>query len=175
MLKKQHVPYVIGLSGLVFFDQISKIWVLNWAREVLGGGAPDLSQGILLEKALSFFNWVFVWNQGVSFGLLNNTNVAAAQPYLLSGFAGLVAIFLCIWFLRTQQTVQKIALTLLISGAIGNMIDRLMFGAVIDFLDFHYAGYHWPAFNVADIAITLGATLFVWHGLRDGPKSPKKN
>lgn len=176
MLKKTlNIPYLIGILEIIIFDQLSKIWALDWARNALGDVMPALSQGILLEKTLPFFNWVFVWNQGVSFGLLNDTNVATAQPYLLSGFAGLVSIFFCTWIFKTQKIGQKIALMLLISGAIGNIIDRLRFGAVIDFLDFHYAGYHWPAFNVADIALTLGAMIFIWHGLHDAPKNSKKN
>ena len=175
MLKKHNLFYLIGSASIVALDQISKIWALNWARHILSGETPSLSQGILLEKVLPFFNWVFVWNQGVSFGFLNYPNVADIQSYLLAGFAGLVSIIFGIWFFKSQQRNQKIALLLIISGAIGNIIDRLQFGAVIDFLDFHYASYHWPAFNIADISLTFGAILFVWHGLRDGHKNSKKD
>ncbi|MBX9811401.1 MAG: signal peptidase II, partial [Burkholderiales bacterium] len=69
-----------------------------------------------------------------------------------------------------QQALFCLALSLVLAGALGNVIDRILFGAVVDFLDFHAYGYHWPAFNVADSAITCGAALLIWDGFR-----PRKN
>jgi signal peptidase II len=111
----------------------------------------------------SFFNLVLVWNRGVSFGLFNEAG--AAGPWVLSGLAIAVVLGLLYWLRQADGRVTVAALGLVIGGALGNVIDRFRFGAVIDFLDVHMAGYHWPAFNVADAAICVGAGLLLLDGL----------
>ena len=110
-----------------------------------------------------FFNLVMVWNRGVSFGMLNSAGALA--PWLLAGLALAVVIGLLVWLRRTEHWLIAIGLGLVIGGALGNVVDRLRYGAVVDFLDFHAAGYHWPAFNVADAAICIGAAVIVVDGL----------
>lgn len=106
-----------------------------------------------------FFNLVLVWNRGVSFGLLTGTGGVA--PWLLVLMALAIAAFLAVWLWRERHLLARLALWLVLAGAVGNVIDRLRFGAVVDFLDFHLSGYHWPAFNVADSAIVIGAGLLL--------------
>ncbi len=113
-----------------------------------------------------FFNVVLVWNRGVSFGMLGG--LGAAAPWLLIGLALAVAGVLMVWLWRETRLLTGLALGMVIGGAIGNAIDRVRFGAVVDFLDFHLSGYHWPAFNVADSAIVVGAGLLILDGLRAG-------
>jgi signal peptidase II len=110
-----------------------------------------------------FFNLVMVWNRGVSFGMLDG--VGALAPWLLPGLAVVVVIALLFWLRRSEHALMAIGLGLVIGGALGNVIDRLRYGAVVDFLDFHLAGYHWPAFNVADAGICVGAGLILVDGL----------
>jgi signal peptidase II len=110
-----------------------------------------------------FLNLVMVWNRGVSFGMLNSAGALA--PWLLSGLALAVVIGLLVWLRRTEHWLNAIGIGLVIGGALGNVVDRLRYGAVVDFLDFHAAGYHWPAFNVADAAICIGAGVIVLDGL----------
>jgi signal peptidase II len=110
-----------------------------------------------------FFNLVLVWNRGVSFGMLDA--LGAVAPWLLSGLALAVVIALLFWLRRSEHAVMAIGLGLVIGGALGNVIDRLRYGAVVDFLDFHLAGWHWPAFNLADAGICVGAGLIVVDGL----------
>jgi signal peptidase II len=110
-----------------------------------------------------FFNLVLVWNRGVSFGMLDA--LGAVAPWLLSGLAVAVVIALLLWLRRSEHAVMAIGLGLVIGGALGNVIDRLRYGAVVDFLDFHLAGWHWPAFNLADAGICVGAGLIVVDGL----------
>ena len=110
-----------------------------------------------------FFNLVLVWNRGVSFGMLDA--LGAVAPWLLSGLALAVVIALLLWLRRSEHAVMAIGLGLVIGGALGNVIDRLRYGAVVDFLDFHLAGWHWPAFNLADAGICVGAGLIVVDGL----------
>lgn len=113
-------------------------------------------------EVTSFFNLVLVWNRGVSFGLLNRAGAAA--PWLLIGLSLAIVALLLYWFRRERRPLPRLALWLVLAGALGNVVDRLRFGAVVDFLDFHVAGYHWPAFNVADSAIVVGALLLLADG-----------
>ena len=137
---------------LLASDQLSK-WV---ALDLLDLAARPIT-------VTPFFNLVMVWNRGVSFGMLDS--LGAFAPWLLSGLALAVVIGLLFWLKRSEHAMTAIGLGLVIGGAIGNALDRLRHGAVVDFLDFHLAGYHWPAFNLADAGICVGAGLIVVDGL----------
>ena len=102
----------------------------------------------------SWLNFVVVWNRGVSFGLFSHD--WAGAPWVLSAIAVAIVALLCVWLSRARRVLTALALGAIIGGAFGNVIDRARFGAVYDFVDLHYAGWHWPAFNLADSAITLG-------------------
>jgi len=138
-----------ALAGLVVvLDQLSKWWVLQ-----------NLGFGETIYVA-PFWNWVLTYNPGAAFSFL------ADQPgwqrwlftLLALGVSGWIAVMLR---QQTQHRLLSLALTLVMGGALGNVIDRVRFGAVVDFIQWHVAGYYWPAFNVADSAITLGAVLLV--------------
>ena len=88
----------------------------------------------------------------------------ARSPYLLAGLMALVVAFVCALVWRTRSTWEAAAYDLIVGGALGNIADRLRLGAVVDFIDLHYAGWHWPAFNAADIAIFCGVALLVLGG-----------
>ena len=111
-----------------------------------------------------YFNLVLVWNRGVSFGVLDD-HAGAYMPWVLAAVALAIVAFLLAWLRRADGALAGTALGLVIGGAIGNVVDRVRFGAVVDFLDFHVAGYHWPAFNLADAAICVGAGLLLVSGL----------
>lgn len=115
-------------------------------------------------EVTGFFNLVLVWNRGVSFGMLQG--LGEMGPWLLSAFGAAVCIALLVWLGRESRALTRIALGLVLGGAIGNIVDRARFGAVVDFLDFHALGYHWPAFNISDSAIVVGAVLLLLDGLR---------
>jgi signal peptidase II len=138
------------VAGLVIIlDQLTKLAILA-----------------LLDDAVQvtpFLNLVVVWNSGVSFGMF--ASAGAVMPWLLSGLAVAVAAALGFWLSRVEHPLAAVALGLIIGGALGNVIDRVRFGAVVDFLDVHLLGYHWPAFNVADSAICVGAGLLLVDGL----------
>ena len=141
--------------ALVVVDQIVKVLVLQWLRF-----------GEVVEVT-PFFNLVLVYDPGAAFSFL-----AGASGWQREFFVGvaLVASGWITWMLyrHPDRLLFCVALTLILGGAIGNLIDRLWLGAVIDFLDFHVLGYHWPAFNVADSAISIGAVLLVWDAFRPG-------
>jgi len=114
---------------------------------------------------MPFFNLVLAYNTGAAFNFLAN---AGGWQRLFFTAIAVVASAVIIYLLRKhhRQTLFSFALCLILGGALGNLIDRILLGHVVDFLDFYVAGYHWPAFNVADSAITVGAALLVWDGFR---------
>ena len=109
----------------------------------------------------SFFNLVLVFNAGAAFSFL--ANAGGWQKWFFVVLASGISLWL-VAMLRQHagERLMALALSLILGGAIGNVIDRLRFDAVVDFLDFHLAGAHWPAFNVADSAITVGVVLMLW-------------
>ncbi len=123
-------------------------------------------------EATSFFTLVLAWNRGVSFSLFHSEEAYA--PFALSALALAISAGLGLWLRRLAHRWPATGVGLVIGGAIGNVIDRLRFGAVVDFLDFHWAGYHWPAFNIADSAITLGVIFLITDGLFRRPEGSKK-
>ncbi len=134
------------ISVVIAFDS----WVQAWVFSVLQEGKSN--------SIAPFFNFVKVWNHGISFGMLNN------MPYsqwILSLFAIAVSVFLSRLLLRSENSSEALGYSLIIGGAVGNAIDRVLYGAVADYLDFHAFGYHWPAFNVTDSAIFMGVTLIL--------------
>jgi signal peptidase II len=130
-------------------------------------------QFLAVGKAVAvtpFFNLVLVYNSGAAFSILSDA--AGWQRALFIAIA-LIASAWIVWLLRKypHQRLFALALSLVLAGAVGNVIDRIVVGAVIDFLDFHALGYHWPAFNVADSAVTCGAALLVWDALKPRQKA----
>ena len=106
-----------------------------------------------------YFNLVLTWNNGISFGLFNNDSKFNALIISVIGIG--IVLFLIGLLSRAETKKLKIGLGLIIGGAIGNIIDRGIYGAVMDFLDIHIGNYHWPAFNIADSCITIGAIILV--------------
>ena len=145
-------------------DQISKALVFGYMSE----------QSNVVEIT-PFFNLVIAWNTGVSFSMFNN--LGNAGIYILSGFALIVAFFLLCWLKNEKSHYMQVALGLVIGGAIGNVIDRIRLGAVYDFLDIHIKSHHWPAFNLADSFICIGAMMIICDSLFNNKctKSPNFN
>ena len=142
----------------ILFDQLSKWWILNVTM------VPPR-----IIPVTSFFDLVLVHNRGASFGIFSDAPGWASVALIV--FAILISIALAIWMWRVNETLLAVALALVIGGAVGNVIDRIRFGAVVDFLDFHVAGWHWPAFNIADSAITIGVILLILDSLKSRPEN----
>ena len=140
-------------AAIIVADQITK-WL------VLARFAP----GERLEIT-GFFNLVLVFNKGAAFSFL--ADAPGWQTPVLVGFALGASIFVSILLVRSGgRRLFYAGLALILGGALGNVIDRLRFGYVVDFLDLHAAGWHWPAFNIADSGITIGAVLLILDGFR---------
>jgi signal peptidase II len=143
---------------VIVLDQLSKYWVLNILF------LPHVGQ----VKVLPFFNLSMVWNQGVSFGFLRAEQDLARWG--LVAFSLIVAGGLAVWARRTVEPLRCAALGLIIGGALGNMVDRMRFGAVVDFLDFSALHFPW-VFNVADSGITVGVILLLLESFLTKPKT----
>jgi lipoprotein signal peptidase len=138
-------------------DQATKAWALDalW---------PPYSEGITLLPVLDLR---LGFNTGVTFGMFAESAAGAAWLLVLIKL-GVVA-FLGHWLWRSTLRLESAALGLIIGGAMGNIADRLRLGAVVDFIDAHYAGWHWPTFNMADVAIVCGVTTLILVSLRPAP------
>lgn len=144
----------LGTSALILIiDQLTKIIAKN-----------NLFEGVA-RPVTSFLNWTLVYNPGAAFSFL--AQAGGWQRWFFTGL-GLIAAAVMIWLIKknTQQTLFCLAMSLILSGAIGNVIDRIAYGAVVDFVDVHYMGWHWPAFNIADSAITVGVILLIFDEIR---------
>ena len=153
------------IIDMIILDQLSKWWILEHVfkpqmSEPSLGFFEWLTSPFRLPFAqveiLPFFNLTMVWNQGISFGMFQSGN-----PWPLIIMASVIVTIFSIWLNRATKGFEIAALSLVIGGAIGNIIDRLHFKAVADFLDFHFMGWHFPAFNVADSCISIGIMMLI--------------
>lgn len=142
--------------GLLVFvlDQASKWWVLNELH------LPERGSIALLPV----LNLTMVWNQGVTFGLLHQQG--AAGPWLLAAVALAVVVALTLWMRRAERVLVACALGAIAGGAVGNVLDRVRYGAVVDFVHAHAWGWSWYVFNLADAAIVCGVAVLFVDGLR---------
>ncbi len=152
----------IGFAAVVVaLDQLSKQLMLSW-----------LADGDVVHVT-GFFDLVLLYNRGAAFSFL------AEHSGWQRWFFVLLAVVICVWLLRLmwqhqRELLQPFAFSLIVGGAVGNVIDRLMHGAVVDFLYFHAGRYGWPAFNLADSAIFLGVCLMLWAQLREARRQPAR-
>jgi signal peptidase II len=157
----RHARYGIVLAlVIVVLDLVSKAWMMAFLD----------ANGRWVE-VLPFFKLAEVWNRGMSFGLFSDSGA----KWVLIALALAISAGIVWWLRAANGWRQGAALGLVLGGAIGNVVDRLRFGAVYDFLYFHLGDWYWPAFNLADSAITVGVVLLVWDSLFEQGESPKKS
>jgi len=151
-LKKNLIIFILGAAVVVLLDQVTKAailkqFVLHESRPVIDG----------------FFNLVYVMNPGAAFGFL----AGASETFRYLFFIGITVLVmgLIIYYIvksDSKNIINIISFAMIFGGAVGNLIDRIRFGSVVDFLDVYIGTAHWPAFNVADSSITIGAVLMIW-------------
>jgi signal peptidase II len=154
---KGRLPYLILVAAVVIFDRWTKALIQN---------RFDLNESALVIDG--FFNITYVRNTGVAFGIFSSIS-APAKSLLLSIFTALAAIVVVTYSVRSPagNRLLQIALSLILGGALGNLYDRIAFGYVVDFLEFYVGAYHWPSFNIADSAITVGVVLLAFEIIRN--------
>jgi signal peptidase II len=162
-VKKNLIIFIACAASVIAIDQLTKAVI---TEKLFMYGTHKVIDG--------FFNLVYVMNPGAAFGFLSRT----PELFRYSFFIGItvLAMLLIIYYLvksENEKTIITLSLALIFGGAVGNLIDRIRFGAVVDFLDFYIGNWHWPAFNAADSAITVGAALMLWEMIIARRKKPK--
>ena len=159
--KSSSLLWFIGVPFIVLADQASKWWIIQNMR--LGETIP-LFPGV---------NFTLAHNYGVAFGMFNDNT--AMSKFILLGFAMLITLFIGIWLYKTprSQKLVCLALTFVLGGALGNILDRIQHGFVIDFNDCYYKNWHWWIFNLADAFITIGALFLIKSIIFDEKKEKK--
>jgi len=152
---------IIAIFALTVVDQLSKWWVLNIFNLPAKGSV----------EILPFFNLTMVWNKGISMGLSLGDTLGKWGIVIMTVA---ISLWLLFWLKKSERLFEAAALSLILSGAVGNLIDRFVHGAVVDFIHLHAFSYNFYVFNVADSAITVGVIMLLIDGLRDGGKSLKK-
>ena len=154
--RRAYAAWLALAGATVALDRLTK----EWALAALDG----------VVEVLPALNFVLVFNSGAAFGLLARAGGWQRWFFIVVGIA--IAIAIAVWLRRAARSGRRWlpgGLALVLGGAIGNVWDRLELGAVVDFIDVHFGAYHWPAFNLADAAITTGAAILVLSSLRDPP------
>ncbi len=144
---------------IVVLDQITKQFAENTLQ--------------LYERiaVMPFFNLTLAYNEGAAFSFLSDAG--GWQRWFFLALTAVISTVLFFWLKKSESKIESLAISLVLGGAIGNFIDRLLFGHVIDFLDVYYETHHWPAFNVADIAISCGVMLLIVSTFTAQPDKPK--
>lgn len=154
MIRNNALIYLWISVVVIILDQATKLWITQFM---------SLYQSIPI---FPFFNFTLLYNEGAAFSFL--ANAGGWQRWLFVALTTIITSILLIWLnsLEQPQRLVRVSLTLIIGGAIGNLIDRIAYGYVIDFIDVYYNQWHWPAFNIADSAISIGVTLLLLDMMR---------
>ncbi len=160
-MKRNIIIFILGAAAVIALDQLTK---------------TAISSRFLMHESYTvingFFNLVYVMNPGAAFGFLANASATFRSIFFI-GITCLAMVLIIYYLIKAQHrrnVISVISLTLIFGGAVGNLIDRIRFGEVVDFLDFYISTYHWPAFNVADSAISIGAALMIWEIIHNSEK-----
>jgi signal peptidase II len=143
-------PFLLLALLVLVLDQLSKWWALS------------VFQPYEVVPVLPVFNLTLVFNEGAAFSFLSDAG--GWQRWFFVGLSSIISLGLLVWLMRLRpgEKFVGVSLAMILGGALGNLLDRLRLGKVVDFLDFYWQNWHWPAFNLADSAITIGVVLMFW-------------
>ena len=163
---KKTIKLLLVILAIILLDQVSKGALIK----LITGGVPFSAPAwelipvpYLMAHVTNFFNVVFTWNPGTSFSLFRALGESA--PIVIVVITAFVIGFISYYMIKRAKNYERLPLAFIVGGALGNLIDRVRFGAVVDFLDFHIGGAHWPAFNVADVFICVGLGFYILNWL----------
>lgn len=163
-MKKRFIILGIVAACVLYLDQMTKALAVMHVK-----GRPPVT---VIDGT---FNLVYVENTGAAFGLFARSKEGARTPFFHVVSAGAIGAIIYLFLtLKNHQTLLTVSLSAILGGAIGNFLDRLRLGYVVDFLDVHWKEFHWPAFNVADIAITVGVGLLILDMILSPQESPPR-
>lgn len=159
------MSYYLIIFICIIVDQLTKLWIVSVFM---------LYESV--EVIPGFFNLVYVVNKGAAFSMLADVESPWRHYFfVVVGVAAMIGLTVVYYQTRKQSKIYGVALALICGGAAGNLIDRVRFGYVVDFLDFYVRSYHWPAFNVADSSICVGVGLFLMINVLQGKNNSEKN
>jgi len=159
------IRFAVIILLVAVCDQLSKLWILDTFA---------LHDSLIIIPG--FFNLTFLRNTGAAFGLFSGHPVWWRQTFFITiALVALVVLFVMQRKLGRQNSWYTTSLALIAGGALGNLIDRIIYGSVVDFLEFYIGKYHWPAFNVADSAITVGVGVFLLTQFTEDARAKKAN
>jgi signal peptidase II len=161
-IMKNLIKYLSIIFGIVLLDQIAKsvlLYLITGTVPLAGNAWGVVKYPYIMSYVTNWFNIVFTWNPGTSFSLFRNLGEFA--PWIITCVTALIIGLLCWYMARRADKNEKLPLAFIIGGALGNLIDRIRFDAVIDFIDWHIGDMHWPAFNIADMFIVIGVGLYI--------------
>ena len=149
-MTKKILFYFIAILAFIILDQASKSFLITYLK----------TQPNYILEILPILDFVYAWNYGISFGLFREYYQYSNTAFLILN--SLIVVYLIFLIIKTNSCLSRYGLILIIGGALGNLIDRVFRGAVFDFIYLHYQEYSFPAFNLADSFITIGATFFIY-------------
>ena len=161
-MKRKLLTYLSIIVGAIILDQLAKsilLYLITGGVPLAGAAWDVVPVPYMMMRVCDIFNIVFTWNPGTSFSMFRSLGEVA--PLLIVVATGAIIGFIAYYLFARAKPYEGVPLALVVGGAMGNLIDRVRFGAVIDFLDFHVGPYHWPSFNVADMCIVIGVFLFI--------------
>lgn len=169
MMYNKYLIFIPVFLFVFFIDQYSKWWIMHrfFDQDVFVTFsdwflmAPEILAPFEINSVAKHLNIVSVWNKGISFGFLSDRHGDGVTSHILVILSFIIMGFFIRLFHMSRKPVQHFGASLIIGGALGNIADRIRFTAVYDFLDFHYDGWHYPAFNIADTAITVGVIMYI--------------
>ena len=166
MSKLSLVKLLIGSCITVILDQWSKAWAakaLYVGNAAAAGGVP-INPGEIRTRVMevtSWFNFRLVGNKGAAWGIFKDLPETMRVPFFVLLSAIALTVLLVVYYRSSGQKLMQSALVLIAGGAIGNLIDRIQIGYVVDFIDWHINNHHWPTFNIADVSISVGVGLMI--------------
>lgn len=152
---KNKLAYFALIVAVILCDQGTKQYLINFFQDLPSHTEQFFSNEIVV---LPFLKIVYAWNKGISFGMFSNLKYSNIIFLVLSSAIITLLLFM---LLKSRGTLESASYSLIIGGAIGNIVDRLTYEAVFDFIYFHVNGYYWPAFNIADSSVFMGVALFI--------------
>ena len=152
MIKKNFFWSIFFIISIFLIDRISKILVINLAEEF----------GEINIPLTPFLNLNLIWNEGIAFGLFSFDQ---KNYYNFLTIIIIIITFIVLWMIIKTEKLESLAFMMIFGGSLGNIFDRLFYSAVPDFIDFHIKNFHWFIFNVADIFITIGVVMLIYHEL----------
>jgi signal peptidase II len=161
--KNRYALLIVVASLVLLLDQLTKLYIIS---------NFTLHESVTVFE--NFFHITYVRNPGAAFSILAGANASFRVPFFLA-LSFIAAVGIILFYRKAEERLVQVSLSLILGGAVGNMIDRARLGEVIDFIDVHWYNYHWPAFNVADSAITVGVGLLLLDMFLKEKASPQRH